>query len=87
MGWNRVAQTRDHPLWQGIDDGSRFYFVHSYYADCGDRALVAGRSEYGLPFDAALARDNLFAVQFHPEKSADAGLRLLRNFLHWDGES
>lgn len=87
MGWNRVEHTRDHPLWQGIETGTRFYFVHSYYCDCADRSLVAGRSEYGIPFDAALARDNLFAVQFHPEKSADAGLRLLRNFLDWNGES
>jgi glutamine amidotransferase len=87
MGWNRVEQTLDHPLWEGIEPGTRFYFVHSYYADCADRDIVAGRSEYGFPFDAALARDNLFAVQFHPEKSAAAGLQLLRNFLHWDGEA
>jgi len=86
MGWNQVGQTIDHPLWQGIDDGARFYFVHSYYVDCADRSLVAGHSEYGVGFDAALARDNLFAVQFHPEKSADAGLQLLRNFLHWNGQ-
>ena len=87
MGWNRVEQTREHPLWEGIENGARFYFVHSYYADCSERGLVAGRSDYGLEFDAALARDNLFAVQFHPEKSADAGLTLLRNFLDWNGES
>lgn len=86
MGWNQVGQTIDHPLWQGIDDGARFYFVHSYYVDCANRSLVAGHSEYGVGFDAALARDNLFAVQFHPEKSADAGLQLLRNFLHWNGQ-
>jgi glutamine amidotransferase len=86
MGWNQVGQTIDHPLWQGIDDEARFYFVHSYYVDCTDRSLVAGRSEYGVGFDAALARDNLFAVQFHPEKSSDAGLQLLRNFLHWNGQ-
>ena len=85
MGWNRVEQKLPHPLWQDIEPGERFYFVHSYYADCADRELVAGTSEYGFSFDAAVARDNLFAVQFHPEKSADAGLQLLRNFLHWDG--
>lgn len=86
MGWNRVEQTRDHPLWSGIDDGSRFYFVHSYYVDAAP-GLVAGRSEYGLEFAAALARENLFAVQFHPEKSAEPGLQLLRNFLSWDGRA
>ena len=87
MGWNQVQQTLDHPLWQGIENGSRFYFVHSYYADCADRGLVAGRGDYGVGFDAAIARDNLFAVQFHPEKSADAGLALLHNFLHWNGQA
>ncbi len=86
MGWNQVQQTIDHPLWQGIEDGARFYFVHSYYVDCADRSLVAGSCQYGVGFDAAIARDNLFAVQFHPEKSADAGLQLLRNFLHWNGQ-
>jgi len=85
MGWNEVRQTRSHPLWQGIDDGSRFYFVHSYYVHATDRDLVAGSVQYGVAADAALARDNLFAVQFHPEKSAEAGLKLLRNFLHWNG--
>ena len=85
MGWNEVRQVVDHPLWQGIDDGSRFYFVHSYYVHADDRALVAGSVRYGVDADAALARDNLFAVQFHPEKSAAMGLQLLRNFLNWDG--
>ena len=85
MGWNEVHQTRCHPLWQGIDDGSRFYFVHSYYAAPARDEEMAGRCDYGLPFAAALAREQLFAVQFHPEKSDRAGLRLLRNFLHWDG--
>ena len=85
MGWNRVRQTRPHPLWAGIDDNSRFYFVHSYYVDAADRTLVAGSVAYGVDFDAALARDNLFAAQFHPEKSHTPGLRLLRNFLAWDG--
>jgi glutamine amidotransferase len=85
MGWNQVRQRRDHPLWQGIPDLTRFYFVHSYYVDAVDRGLVAASVNYGVDFDAALARDNLFAVQFHPEKSHTAGLRLLRNFLEWNG--
>ena len=86
MGWNEVRQCRDHPLWAGIPDLSRFYFVHSYYVHARDRSLLAGSVEYGVTADAALARDNLFAVQFHPEKSADAGLRLLKNFLTWNGQ-
>ena len=86
MGWNEVRQVRDHPLWAGIHDKARFYFVHSYYVKAEDRALVAGAVDYGVSIDAALARDNLFAVQFHPEKSHTAGLRLLKNFLQWDGE-
>ncbi|MAT91536.1 MAG: imidazole glycerol phosphate synthase subunit HisH [Halioglobus sp.] len=85
MGWNEVRQVTAHPLWQGIDDGARFYFVHSYYVHARERELVAGSVDYGVSIDAALARDNLFAVQFHPEKSADAGLQLLRNFIAWDG--
>ena len=86
MGWNEVRQTRAHPLWQGIADGERFYFVHSYYVDAVDRDLVAGALDYGVTADAALARDNLFAVQFHPEKSHTAGLQLLKNFLEWNGQ-
>ena len=86
MGWNEVSQRREHPLWQGIADGTRFYFVHSYYVHAEERDLVAGSVEYGVQIDAALARDNLFAVQFHPEKSADAGLTLLRNFIAWNGQ-
>ncbi len=86
MGWNEVRQRRGHPLWQGIDDGTRFYFVHSYYVHADDRDLVTGAVEYGVSADAALARDNLFAVQFHPEKSAESGLKLLRNFIEWDGQ-
>ena len=85
MGWNEVRQSRPHPLWDGIDDGERFYFVHSYYVHATDRDLVAGSVNYGVDIDAALARDNLFAVQFHPEKSHRAGLKLLTNFLKWDG--
>jgi glutamine amidotransferase len=86
MGWNEVHQTRDHPLWQGIEDRTRFYFVHSYYVDAAQRELVAGALDYGVHVDAALARDNLFAVQFHPEKSHTAGLQLLKNFLQWNGQ-
>ncbi len=86
MGWNQVQQNRPHALWQGIEPNSRFYFVHSYYAAARQRELVVGNTEYGGTFDAALARDNLFAVQFHPEKSHAAGLQLLQNFLNWDGK-
>lgn len=83
MGWNRVEQVQAHPLWNGIPDQSRFYFVHSYYAQEVDPQIVSGRCEYGLPFTAAVSRDNMFAVQFHPEKSQAAGLQLLRNFIQW----
>jgi len=83
MGWNQVEQTRAHPLWDGIPQGNRFYFVHSYFPVPGDRALTAGESVYGLPFACAAARANIFAVQFHPEKSEAAGLRLFSNFLAW----
>jgi imidazole glycerol-phosphate synthase subunit HisH len=85
MGWNRVLQTphpQPHPLWQGVPDGSWFYFVHSYYADPVNPAHVAGESDYGDRFTCAVARDNIFATQFHPEKSAAQGLALYRNFLH-----
>jgi len=85
MGWNEVRQERPHPLWAGIANGSRFYFVHSYYVDPADPALVAGTSRYPLRFTCAVARDNIFAVQFHPEKSQAAGLALLANFAQWDG--
>jgi glutamine amidotransferase len=87
MGWNRVAQVQAHPLWNSIDDGSRFYFVHSYYLDPQDPALVAGTTDYGIDFASVIARDNVFALQCHPEKSADSGLQLLRNFIHWDGQA
>jgi glutamine amidotransferase len=86
MGWNEVRQVMDHPLWRDIPDMTRFYFVHSYYVDAVDRELLAGTVRYGVNADAALARDNLFAVQFHPEKSHTAGLQLLRNFLEWNGQ-
>ncbi len=82
MGWNRV-QHGEHPLWAGIAQGARFYYVHSYYVQPRDAALVQGTSDYPQPFVCAVARDNLFAVQFHPEKSAQDGLRLLQNFVNW----
>ena len=87
MGWNRVRQTRAHPLWHGIRDDEHFYFVHSYHAEPADGGLVAGRTEYGGEFVCAIAAGSVFAVQFHPEKSAGAGLRLLENFARWDGET
>ena len=83
MGWNEVSQAKSHALWRGIADGARFYFVHSYYADEADPAVRSGRTRYGVAFTCAVARDNIFAVQFHPEKSQAAGLQLLQNFLHW----
>lgn len=87
MGWNEVEQTYAHPLWQDIEQNSRFYFVHSFYVKPVDENKVSGRSHYALPFAAALAQENLFAVQFHPEKSQHAGLQLLKNFINWDGQS
>lgn len=82
MGWNEVWQ-KPHALWSGIADGARFYFVHSYCAQQVDPVLIAGSTEYGVPFTCAVARDNIFAVQFHPEKSARDGLQLLKNFVEW----
>jgi len=84
MGWNEVRQTGPHVLWSGIEDGSRFYFVHSYFPQAGEAMLVRGTTDYGVPFTCAVARDNIFAVQFHPEKSHTAGLRLLANFVNWN---
>ncbi len=84
MGWSRVQQQQSHPLWEGIDDGARFYFVHSYHVVPRQPEVVAATTDYGVEFVSAIARDNLFAVQFHPEKSADAGLRLLKNFVNWE---
>ncbi|MEW8288213.1 MAG: imidazole glycerol phosphate synthase subunit HisH [Candidatus Thiodiazotropha endolucinida] len=84
MGWNQVHQGYDHPLWAGIGQDSRFYFVHSYYVDPEQQALVAATTDYGVRFASAIADRNLFAIQFHPEKSADAGLQLLRNFISWN---
>ena len=83
MGWNEVVQCQSHALWNGITDGARFYFVHSYHVDPVERACIAGTSIYGVPFTSAVAQDNIFAIQCHPEKSADAGLALLSNFVHW----
>jgi len=85
MGWNQVYQSgaKPHALWQGIEDGARFYYVHSYYVQPDDEAIIAGYSNYPNKFTCAVAKNNLFAVQFHPEKSADAGLQLLSNFVNW----
>ena len=88
MGWNQVVQMRPegakvHPVWTGVPDGAYFYFVHSFYACPSDARHIAGVADYGGRFAAAIARDNIFATQFHPEKSADQGLALYRNFLHW----
>lgn len=83
IGWNQVWQTQQHPLWQGIADGENFYFVHSFYAAPRDPAHCAARTQYGIDFASAIFRANIFAVQFHPEKSADAGQAFYRNFLSW----
>jgi len=85
MGWNQVRQTGAHPLWNGIPQDTRFYFVHSYYADSAEAGDIAGETEYGLRFTSAAAHANIFAVQFHPEKSQRGGLRLLENFVSWNG--
>lgn len=85
MGWNQVLQ-QPHPLWEDIPQNSRFYFVHSYYAQPVNHASIVGTADYPDAFACALAQDNVFAVQFHPEKSQAAGLQLLQNFLHWDGQ-
>ncbi len=84
MGWNRVRQNQPHPLWDGIANDSFFYFVHSFYAVPDQRDCVAGETEYGVRFCSAVAHENIFATQFHPEKSATAGLQLYRNFIHWN---
>ena len=88
MGWNQVQQTQQggkpHALWAGIPDGSFYYFVHSFYARPLEAIHCAGEADYGGAFAAAIARDNIFATQFHPEKSAEHGLQLYRNFLHWN---
>jgi len=84
MGWNRVRQTKSHPMWEGVPDNAWFYFVHSYHAQPTTPEHVLGSADYGYPFAAALARDNLVAFQFHPEKSQNVGLTLLSNFIQWE---
>ena len=86
MGWNGISQ-RSHPLWDGIPDGSRFYFVHSYYTAPEDEGLMVGQTDYAVSFTSAIARGPAFAIQAHPEKSGEQGLRLLRNFLNWNGQN
>ncbi|MDO8654622.1 MAG: imidazole glycerol phosphate synthase subunit HisH [Undibacterium sp.] len=83
MGWNRVKQAQPHALWQDIEDDAYFYFVHSYYAQPEHASHTVGVTDYGTAFACAVARDNIFATQFHPEKSAAAGLQLYKNFVHW----
>ncbi|SFM77852.1 imidazole glycerol phosphate synthase subunit HisH [Marinobacter zhejiangensis] len=85
MGWNEVYQATDHPVWHNIPDGERFYFVHSYYVEAEHNPDLAGRTHYGVDLAAAVARGNIFAAQFHPEKSHNAGLQLLKNFVAWTG--
>lgn len=84
MGWNQVSQYHNHPLWQGIENNSFFYFVHSFYAVPANDYHIAGMTEYGSPFCSAVADGNIFATQFHPEKSASVGLQLYKNFIHWN---
>jgi imidazole glycerol-phosphate synthase subunit HisH len=84
MGWNRVRQSRAHPLWNGVADNSYFYFVHSYFAVPDNAAHTIGEADYGAPYCCAVALDNIVATQFHPEKSAAAGLQLYKNFVHWN---
>lgn len=84
MGWNQIHQTQTHPLWHQIPQDSRFYFVHSYYIEPEDTSIVAGTTTHGTTFTSAIAHNNLFAIQAHPEKSAQAGLQLFKNFLNWN---
>ncbi|MGH1536652.1 MAG: imidazole glycerol phosphate synthase subunit HisH [Gammaproteobacteria bacterium] len=85
MGWNGIEQQQNHPLWKDIPQSSYFYFVHSYFVATEEDALIAGTTSYGPVFTSVIARDNVFAMQCHPEKSAQSGLQLLKNFIHWDG--
>jgi len=87
MGWSPVRQVRPHPLWHGVEDGARFYFAHSFHPVPADASLTIGTVDYGVPFTCAIARANIFATQFHPEKSQRAGLQLLANFAVWDGRA
>lgn len=86
MGWNQISHAFDHPIWQGIPQDSRFYFVHSYYVTPADHNIIAGHTTHGTTFTSAIATGQLFAIQAHPEKSADSGLRLFKNFLEWNGQ-
>jgi glutamine amidotransferase len=86
MGWNKVDQVA-HPMWNDIENNSRFYFVHSYYVAAKNQNQIKGHGHYGKDFAAAIGQDNVFAVQFHPEKSHTVGLQLLKNFLEWDGQA
>ena len=87
MGWNTISQTQNHPLWNGIADNSRFYFVHSYFIAPTEKSIIAGETEFGIKYPSAIAKDNVFAIQAHPEKSADDGLQLLKNFTNWNGQA
>jgi len=86
MGWNQIKHTQQHPLWEGIADNARFYFVHSYFVDPDDKTIISGETEFGISYPSAIAKDNVFAIQAHPEKSADDGLQLLKNFTNWNGQ-
>jgi len=87
MGWNEISHTQNHPLWKDIADNSRFYFVHSYFIQPTNKSIIAGETEFGIKYPSAIAKDNVFAIQAHPEKSADDGLQLLKNFTQWDGQT
>jgi glutamine amidotransferase len=87
MGWNTISHSQNHPLWKGIEDNSRFYFVHSYFIDPVDKSIIAGETEFGIKYPSAIAKENVFAIQAHPEKSADDGLQLLKNFTNWNGQA
>ena len=84
MGWNKVHLSNSHPMWNKIDSDSRFYFVHSFYAEVTNKSLEMATSSHGKKFTCAIAKDNIFAVQFHPEKSSELGLQLLKNFISWN---
>ena len=87
MGWNQIRHTKDHPLWKNIKNNAHFYFVHSYFVEPTDKSLITGETEFGIKYPSVIAKDNVFAIQSHPEKSADDGLQLLKNFTTWDGQS
>lgn len=87
MGWNQIKQKQSHPIWKDINDDARFYFVHSYFLDPEDKSIISGETEFGVRYPSAIAKDNVFAIQAHPEKSADDGLQLLKNFTNWNGQS